>query len=65
MARKKTTKKIVKKTVVKTIPKAKPDLAKAQKTSSPTSDYSAKHIQVLEGLEPVRKRQMQLVFMNH
>jgi DNA gyrase subunit B len=30
-------------------------MAKA-KESSKTSDYSAKHIQVLEGLEPVRKR---------
>ncbi|MDZ4228207.1 MAG: DNA topoisomerase subunit B [Candidatus Levybacteria bacterium] len=29
---------------------------KVQKTSNPTSDYSAKHIQVLEGLDPVRKR---------
>src|SRR3989337_2847054 len=59
MTRKKTTKKSVKKAPKKTakisakkiIPKAKSDLAKTQK-----SDYSAKHIQVLEGLEPVRKR---------
>lgn len=51
MARKNTTKKIT--------PKAKSDLAKAQKSSAPIksgSGYSAKHIQVLEGLEPVRKR---------
>ncbi len=32
-------------------------MAKVNKASNqPTSDYSAKHIQVLEGLEPVRKR---------
>jgi DNA gyrase subunit B len=30
--------------------------SKAQKTSDPVSEYSAKQIQVLEGLEPVRKR---------
>ena len=29
---------------------------KPEKTSAPKSDYSAEHIQVLEGLEPVRKR---------
>lgn len=46
----------IKKTAKKTTPKAKSDLAKAQKTPNPMSDYSAKHIQVLEGLEPVRKR---------
>ena len=56
MAIKKTAKKTLKKVTKKSTPKAKPDLAKAQKTSTPTSDYSAKHIQVLEGLEPVRKR---------
>ena len=31
-------------------------MATAKKPSSKTSDYSAQHIQVLEGLEPVRKR---------
>ena len=30
--------------------------SKSINTADPTSDYSAKHIQVLEGLEPVRKR---------
>jgi DNA gyrase subunit B len=30
--------------------------SKDQKTSNPASEYSAKQIQVLEGLEPVRKR---------
>ncbi|MCL5113683.1 MAG: DNA topoisomerase (ATP-hydrolyzing) subunit B [Patescibacteria group bacterium] len=29
---------------------------KIEKTKAPKSDYSAEHIQVLEGLEPVRKR---------
>jgi len=59
MARKKIIKKTAKKTTKKTTPKAKSDLAKAQKKPAPIksgSDYSAKHIQVLEGLEPVRKR---------
>ena len=38
------------------IKKAKSKVRKAPKLSQTHSDYSAKHIQVLEGLEPVRKR---------
>src|ERR1700761_7859371 len=36
--------------------KAAKAAAKAAKDAPPDSDYSAKHIEVLEGLEPVRKR---------
>ncbi|MBF8250363.1 MAG: gyrase subunit gyrase subunit protein, partial [Candidatus Levybacteria bacterium] len=52
MAIKKTAKKTLKKATKKVTPKPQ----KIPKLNETRSDYSAAHIQVLEGLEPVRKR---------